>query len=215
MISSAANIAAARLFNRVLADYPQARSRLAQHAHAVICVHVGPLESSLRVTPQGGVEPLGESGASAEDTSVTLHIPLRALPALLAKEPDATKEVRFEGRGDNSSELAHTLSTIAQNVEWDIEEDLSQLLASAGLGQQWADIVSHRAVGTVKSTHAWRVEAQQRFAENLAEYLTHERNAFATREELDDMTRDNQTLRDDVARLEARLNLLQSKAPTT
>ncbi len=211
VISSTANIAAAKLFNRVLADYPQARARLVQHAHAVVCVQVGPIEAGMRVTPTGGVEPLGESGAAADDTRVNLNIPLRALPALLAKEEGATKQVRFDGHGANSSELAHTLSTIAQNVEWDIEEDLSQLLAGAGLSSQWADIVAHRAVGTVKDTHAWRVEAQQRFAENVAEYLTHERDAFATNDELDQLRRDNQTLRDDVARLEARLNILQSK----
>jgi ubiquinone biosynthesis protein UbiJ len=66
----------------------------------------------------------------------------------------------------------------------------------------------------VKTSHQWRIDVQRRLAENVAEYLTHERDAFATEEELDLLRRDNQTLRDDVARLEARLLHLQAKAPT-
>ncbi|MCA3054261.1 MAG: SCP2 domain-containing protein, partial [Rhodocyclaceae bacterium] len=112
----------------------------------------------------------------------------------------AFRQVAFEG----DSELAHVLSTVARGVEWDIEEDLSRLLG----GGKLADIVSHRVVGTTKSIADWRDEAGQRFTENVAEYLVHEREAFITKDQLEQMTRDNEMLRDDVARLEARLNLL-------
>jgi ubiquinone biosynthesis protein UbiJ len=101
--------------------------------------------------------------------------------------------------------LAHTLSTVARSVEWDVEEDLSRLLGSGKFG----DIVSHRIVGTAKSLASWRDEAGQRFTENVAEYLVHERDAFITAEDLEQLTRDNETLRDDVARLEARVALIK------
>jgi ubiquinone biosynthesis protein UbiJ len=42
----------------------------------------------------------------------------------------------------------------------------------------------------------------------VAEYLVHEREAFITKDQLEQLARDNEVLRDDVARLEARVNLL-------
>jgi ubiquinone biosynthesis accessory factor UbiJ len=212
VISSSVNLPAAKLINRVLSDYPMARERLAKYAGARFDTAVGPLSVSLRIRADGGVEPVGEGAADAP--ALTLSIPLAALPGLLARDAGAMKQVHFDSHGHDSSELAQTLSIIAQQVEWDIEEDVSQLLSRAGFGHQWADIVAHRAGGAVKASHAWRIDAEQRLAENVAEYLTHERDAFATEEELDQLRRDNQTLRDDVARLEARLLHLQAKAPT-
>ena len=131
---------------------------------------------------------------------VEFRIPITALSGLLRKDPYAFRQVAFEG----DSELAHVLSTVARGVEWDIEEDLSRLLGGGKLG----DIISHRVVGTINSIAEWRDEAGQRFTENVAEYLVHEREAFITRDQLEQMARDNEMLRDDVARLEARLNLL-------
>ena len=40
---------------------------------------------------------------------------------------------------------------------------------------------------------------------NVAEYLTEERRAFITQRELEELARQNETLRDDIARLDARL----------
>ncbi len=195
------NFAAAKLVNRVLSDYPAARERLALHALARIDVHVGPVSASLRLTPQGAVEPVGEG--ATEPANVTFRVPLSAIPSLLRKDPDAYRAVAFEG----DSELAQVLSTIARGVEWDIEEDLSRLLGHGKV----ADIVSHRVVGTAKSLREWRDEAGNRFTENVAEYLLHERDAFVHCDELEQMARDNETLRDDVARLEARLAILNNK----
>ena len=101
------------------------------------------------------------------------------------------------------------MSTVARAVEWDIEEDLSQLLG----GGKFGDIVSHRIVDGANSIKAWRDEAGERFTQNVAEYLVHERDAFITKDDLEQLARDNETLRDDVARLEARINLLPEKQP--
>ena len=198
---TAANLAAAKLINRVLSDYPLARERLALHAFARVAVHVGPLAVALRITPHGAVEAIGDGAPDlTAAASVIFRIPLTALPGLLRKDVAAFHEVAFEG----DSELAHALSTVARGVEWDVEEDLSQLLGGGRLG----DIVSHRVIGTTKSIAQWGNDAGQRFTENVAEYLVHEREAFITKHQLEQLARDNETLRDDVARLEARLRLL-------
>jgi ubiquinone biosynthesis protein UbiJ len=192
------NFAAAKMVNRVLSDYPTARQRLAHHALARIDVHVGPVLASLRLTPHGTIEPVGEG--AHERAQVTFRIPLARIPSLLRQDPSANRDVAFEG----DSELAQVLSTVAHGIEWDIEEDLSRLLGRGKL----ADIVSHRVVGTAKSLRAWRDDAGQRFTENIAEYLIHEREAFIHHDELEQFARHNETLRDDVARLEARLATL-------
>jgi ubiquinone biosynthesis accessory factor UbiJ len=199
-----ASLALAKLLNRVLSDYPLAGERLAEHALARIDVNVGPISAALRIAPSGYVEPAGVG--TDEVATVSFHIPLTTLPQLLKKDAAAYQQIAVSG----DSELAQLLSSIARNVEWDVEEDLSQLFG----GGAAADIVSHRIVSTAKSFAEWREDAAQRLSENVAEYLVHERNAFVDQAELAQLVNDNQTLRDDVARLEARLNLLNPTRAT-
>jgi ubiquinone biosynthesis protein UbiJ len=186
-----------KLFNRVLSDYPMAREQLAKHAGKVIAASLGPLETRLRVAADGSTEMIGEGGDIPPD--VSFQIPLSLLPRLAQKEQAAFGEVVFSG----DSEFAALLSTLAREIEWDIEEDLSQFVG---------DIAAHRIVDTVRRTHAWRLEATQRFTENVAEYLTEERRAFITRNDLETLALANEALRDDVARLEARLGKLTAPA---
>jgi ubiquinone biosynthesis accessory factor UbiJ len=204
MLTTAPNIVAAKLINRVLGDYPLARERLAAHARARIDVTLGVLTVSIRLNEDGRVEPIGEGATDV--AQVTVNIPLSAVPRLIKKDESAYREIAFTG----DSELAHTLSNIARNVEWDVGEDLSQLFG----GGTVADIVAERLTSGAKSITALRDEVGQRFTENMAEYLVHERNAFVTEDALEALTRDNETLRDDVARLEARVARLRSHFAT-
>jgi ubiquinone biosynthesis accessory factor UbiJ len=204
MLTTAPNIVAAKLINRILGDYPLARERLAAHARARIDVTLGVLTVSIRLNEDGRVEPIGEGATDV--AQVTFNIPLSAVPRLIKKDESAYREIAFTG----DSELAHTLSNIARNVEWDVGEDLSQLFG----GGTVADIVAERLTSGAKSITALRDEVGQRFTENMAEYLVHERNAFVTEDALEALTRDNETLRDDVARLEARVARLRSHFAT-
>ena len=199
-MAAALNYPLVKLFNRVLADYPMAREQLARHAGKVIAADVGPLESRLRVTPEGLAEMVGEGGDVQPD--VAFQIPLSLLPRLVQRDAAAFREVVFTGDG----EFAALLSTLAREIEWDIEEDLSKFVG---------DIAAHRVVDTVKRAHEWRQDATQRFTENVAEYLTEEKRAFITRNELETLALANETLRDDVARLEARLDKLPTESRTS
>lgn len=187
-----------KALNRVLADYPLAREQLGRHAHKEIALSIGPAEGRLRITPAGEVEPVGAGGTGAAD--VSFAVPLRLLPRLAAKDEAAMREVKFEG----DSELAALLADLSRHLEWDIEEDLSRMVG---------DIAAHRIVDAARSTHAWQQEAGERLTANLAEYLTEERRAFITARDLDDLARANELLRDDIARLEARLDLLTQPPP--
>jgi len=200
-----------KLFNRVLSDYPVAGERLSRHVGKSLDLAVGPMQgpirARLRVTAEGRFEPRGQSGAGGERGEVNeaagalvMRIPLPALRALATKDPEAYSRIQFEG----DSEFAQTLSIISRNVEWDIEHDLSRALG----GGHAAEIIAHRLVGAATGLAVWKDEASQRLLENLAEYLTHERDAFVTSAELESFRLDNENLRDAVARLEARVKLL-------
>lgn len=204
------NYAVVKLFNRVLSDYPLARTQLKAQAGKSVSITVGPVETRLRITDDGLAEMIGQVGQIGENgapnselhADVSMRIPLALLPRLLQKDESAYSEVVFDG----DSEFASLLSTLARNIEWDIEEDLSKIVG---------DIAAHRLVDTARRTHEWRQDATQRFTENVAEYLTEERRAFITRDHLEILSRDAETLRDDVARLEARLAKLAMKATSS
>ena len=183
---------AVQFFNRVLSDYPAARHRLRAHDGKVVAAQVGPAAMRMRVTADGEMELVGNAGTPTPDADVSLTVPLSLLPRLVNKDESALAQIVFTG----DAELAATLSDIARNVEWDVEADLSRVVG---------DVAAHRMVGTAQRAHAWQIDARQRFTANVAEYLTEERQAFIVTRELENLARQNETLRDDIARLDARL----------
>lgn len=188
-----------RFVNRVLSDYPAACERLRVHQDKVLAVIIGPVETVMRISNGGEFELVGDSGDESGGTvsDVSMTIPPSLLPGLATKDPDALSKITFSG----DSELAATLSDIARNVEWDFEADLSRVVG---------DVVAHRLVDAAQRANAWRADTGQRLTANVAEYLTEERREFISSRELEDLTRQNEALRDDIARLDARLSKLGS-----
>ena len=188
-----------KFVNRVLSDYPAARVQLQAHQGKLIAVTVGPVTTRMRVSREGEMALVGDTGTATPSPTpdVTLTIALALLPRLAAKDATALSKIGFAG----DSELAATLSDIARNVEWDIEADLSRVVG---------DIAAHRMVDTAQRGHEWRKDAAQRLTANVAEYLLEERRAFISTRELDELAQRSEILRDDIARLDARLARLQS-----
>ena len=185
-----------RLLNRVLNDYPAAQSRLVAYAGKTIGVKIARVEMRLRVTVDGRFEMLGDGSADVQ-LDVTLTIPLRLLPTLALKQESAYRQVEFTG----DTELAALLSELARHLKWDVEEDLSHVVG---------DIAAHRVVDSAKSLHAWGNDASRRLAENIAEYLTEERDVLITQRDAEDFARQVETLRDDTDRLEKRVARLMA-----
>lgn len=188
-----------------------ARERLSTHQGKTVSAQIGPIGEAvtlMRVTAAGEMEMVGEramnqnggdgrtgrngQSASSARPDVAFAIPLKLIPRLLRGDDSAFSEISFNG----DSEFAATLSTIGRNIEWDVEEDLSKLVG---------DIAAHRIVGTVKSLGTWQQDATTRLNENMVEYLAEEKRAFITHQALESLALTNETLRDDVARLEARI----------
>ena len=203
MLSESLRFPVIKFMNRVLSDYPAARVRMQAHEGKVIATQIGRVTTRMRITRDGEVELVGNTGQStavpASDVSVTL--PLSLLPGLAIHDDAAFSQIVFTG----DSELAATLSDIARNIEWDAEADLSRVVG---------DVAAHRIVDSARRADAWRKQAGQRLSENVAQYLTDERQAFITSRELEALARQNESLRDDIARLDARLVKIQAECLT-
>ena len=186
----------ARLVNRVLRDYPLAGERLARFAGKIARFQSGPFDLRLMVAGDGAVE----VAPSMAEPDLLVRIPPALLPRLAAAEETAFKEVAFEG----DAEFAQEVSYLARNLKWDVEEDLSRVTG---------DIVAHRIVSGARDLHAWSREARARLGANVQEYLTEERPALVPRRDADAFIREVDALRDDVARLEKRIELLGRGTP--
>ncbi len=188
------NYPVVKFLNRVLSDYPLARDSLKAHSGKSIHATVGPVSTRLRLSASGEFEMVGSSSdGSSAAPDVAFRISLALLPRLARGDESAFSEVAFEG----DSELASALSSIARNVDWDVEEDLSRVIG---------DIGARRIVGTAQAAREWSSDAKTRLMANVAEYLTEEKRAFATKRDFEMLATDNENLRDALARLEAKIN---------
>ena len=222
--------------NHVLAQQGWAREKLKPHAGRSVRVTALPLDFTLAITPEGLVgavlqgSPVDNSshqGVQADDQSksaprsdpkhepnseskressagasrppdVTLRIPLASVP-LFALDPDrAMKDVRIDG----DAEFAQTLSQLARELRWDAEEDLSRVTG---------DIAAHRLMQGARTMQTYAKDAAQRMAETTTAFLIDEDPVLVRKSMAEQFAREVSTLRDDCARLEKRLELLELK----
>ena len=183
--------------NHVLASAPLAKERLARFAGKTAAFHVGPLDFAWTVQTTGEVTAAVTN--ATRDLDVTLSPFL--VPRIAAGDTQAMREVRMEG----DAEFAHEISFLASNLTWDVEEDLSKVTG---------DIAAHRIVGGAKTGVAWAKDSAHRLAAGAAEYWTEESPLIASRVKVDEFIRGVSEFRDDVERLEKRIELLE-RTPAT
>jgi ubiquinone biosynthesis protein UbiJ len=177
--------------NHLLAREPWARQKLNAHAGKVACFDAGVIAVRLKVGADGMVQ----SAAPDDSPNVTIHARLTDLP-LMAQNPErAFSYVRIEGDAD----FANTISQLSQSLRWEAEDDLSKLIG---------DIPAARLVGTAKSALDTVRSTQQKLAENLAEYFLEEKPMLVRPQVTDDFAGEVTRLRDDVERLDKRIEKL-------
>jgi ubiquinone biosynthesis protein UbiJ len=183
---------AAAGLNHLLAQQPWAAERLKAFAGQCVEFRCPPFPNLRFAILDTGF--LKEAGAEAESVLVVKLEPA-ALPLLAAHDEGALKEVAIEG----SAELASTVQYLSRHLVWDIEEDLSRF---------FGDILAHRLASGGRAFAAWQRDAATRLAENLAEYWTEEQPLLARPADVEKFCREVDTLRDDAARLEKRIERL-------
>lgn len=115
-----------------------------------------------------------------------------------ASGEEAIRDGSLEVIGD--AELAQAFQKLLGYGRPDIEEELSGLIG---------DVAAHRLGEVARSVSNWGREAGNTLRQNITEYLQEERRDVPSRYELETFTRNVDELRDDVARVEARLKQLE------
>ncbi|RZT43160.1 ubiquinone biosynthesis accessory factor UbiJ [Cupriavidus agavae] len=191
--------------NHLIEQEPWACSLLAPFAGRVIVFDAAAFALSLRVTGQGCIE----LAPPAELAAVTLLVPLQQWPLVVADVAEggqaaAMRHVRIEG----DAELANAVSTLARNLRWDAAEDLSRALRGV-MGGPVSDSVAQRVVDGARQAHESATRVGRALLDNVTEYLLDEQPTLVRHAALDGFSADVARLRDDLARLEKRLERLE------
>lgn len=126
------------LINHVLMQEPQAMQRLVRQQGRVVLAQWRIFTFVLRITPAGLFD-LAEPGA-VPDLSLTVlqESPLRLAQGLVQGDKPA---VRIEG----DVQLAADINWLADNLRWDVEEDLARIVG---------DVPAHLLAQTVTTVYA-------------------------------------------------------------
>jgi len=189
MIEQLTTTAALGVLNRMLAREQWARERLAPFAGRVARFEAPPFTLAFRID---------ESGVFADseraEPAVTVGADLAALPLALGDPQAMMRNVSLKGDAD----FAQALAFVLQNLRPEPEEELSRFVG---------DVAAQRIVGFLRSSAShWR-ELAERMLENSAHYLVTETPMIVGRDEVGEFNAEVARLRDDVARLEKRVEL--------
>lgn len=189
MIEQLTTAAALGVLNRMLAREEWARERLAPFAGRVARFEAPPFALAFRIEV-GGVF----ADAARAEPAVTVGADLAALPLALGDPQAMMRNVSLKGDAD----FAQALAFVLQNLRPEPEEELSRFVG---------DVAAQRIVGLLRSSAShWR-ELAERMLENSAHYLVTENPMIVGRDEVSEFNADVARLRDDVARLEKRVEL--------
>jgi ubiquinone biosynthesis protein UbiJ len=183
------------VLNRGLPRSPRARQLCGELAGSCLGVEVRGVTRIL-VRSSGDVLHLARDAAGAADADVS-GSPLHLL-ALAGPSPEAVlQQGAVEIRGD--VEIARKYRELARLLTPDLEEELSLAIG---------DVPAHQLGRLARTMFDWSRQAAATAVQNVAEYLAHERADLVPRAEADQFTSGVDRLREDVDRLEARINLL-------
>lgn len=183
--------------NHLLRQQSWARDRLAGHAGSHLCLRAWPLSADLNFSISEAGLIVAVQEVKTPDLLVTLKP--AAIPLLLRRHPDAMKNVDLVGNAG----LAAAVQELFQRLDWDVEEDLSQVVG---------DIAANRMARTGREFLTWQRDALERTAQNFAEYWTEENPLLARRADVDQFRLDLQSLENDLGHTQARLDSLARRA---
>jgi ubiquinone biosynthesis protein UbiJ len=183
-----------QLINRGLPRSPRARALCAELAGKSLAVEIPGL-ARLRLTSNGATLDIASDAVPAD---ATLTGGVLALAALAGDEPQAVVQ-----RGDvaisGDAQLAERFRELGRLLRPDPEEELALLVG---------DVAAHRLGRLARSALRLPRRAARTTLMNLAEYLGHERGDLVPRREGEQFLRGVDSLREDVDRLEVRLERL-------
>jgi ubiquinone biosynthesis protein UbiJ len=180
------------VLNRLLDTQPALQARLARHVGKQAVLRLPPLEVGFAVLAAGR---LGRRDPEAA-TDTEIRVGPDRLLALLAGDREALKQAQVSGDGVLASDIAAAFD----GFDW-----------ALALRPWLGDIAAARAGQALAAFGQWRQQAHAALGRSLAEYATFEAGMLADRLAVRRFVAEVDALRDDAARLEARLTLLEAK----
>lgn len=183
------------VLNRGLPRSPRARELCNELDGRSLALDVRDVTRFL-VRSSGAVLHVTHDAVAAADAEVS-GSPLSLL-ALAGRSPEAVlQKGAVEIHGD--AEVARNYRELAHLLMPDLEEELSLAIG---------DVPAHQLGRLARAVLGWSRQTAAIAAQNVAEYLAHERADLVPRAEADQFISGVDRLREDVDRLEARVKLL-------
>lgn len=177
-------------FNHFLSQAPLAQAELVKLAGHSVAWIIPPVRIVGTVTPHGT---LAECESPPE---AVLRVSLAGLVSKAQGKSLTPADIHLEG----DTILACQLASATRHFAWHWGEDLSQLIG---------DVLAHRVERMANATMKACTTSALRLGENLAEYFTEEAFVLARGRDVNAFIRAVDVLRDDVARFDKKLSLLQ------
>jgi len=198
-LAAAATEVLEQTINAALQLDPEGSAALGRFTGKVIAIELQGSPLTLFCLPGTGSLLLMTQFSGEPDTTLSGR-PL----ALFKLVTGDSRRVLFEGEVKISGdvELGQQFKQVLDRLHIDWEEALSHFTG---------DIVAHKVGHLLREVDSWWQHTRERISANGAEYLQQEMWVLPTRQEVEQFYEGVETLRDDVARLAARLELLTSK----
>ncbi len=185
------------VLNRGLPRSPRAQQLCAELAGRRIAIEA-PAVARLLVESTGNSLRITRGTLPADAEVVGGPLSLLALGGSAADERLSRGEV--EVRGD--AELAQKFQELARLLRPDPEEELSIFIG---------DVAAHRIGRLARGALGWTRSAAATLLQDVGEYFSHERADLVSREEGEQFLRGVDALREDLDRLDARIELLRQR----
>jgi ubiquinone biosynthesis protein UbiJ len=181
----------ATALNHLLKQSGWALSRLAAFAGKTARFNIAPFSFSYTIQEDGSVRAADEN-ASAD---ASCNIAPSLLPRLGLQDEAAFAQIQSSGDAALLAEIFY----LSRNLRWDAAEDISRITG---------DMAAERLVNLATAAHHRIRESALNLTQAYAEYWTEERPLVAKSTHINSFVQQVDALRDDVARLEQRINRL-------
>jgi len=182
-----------RSLNHLLRQTPGASEALLRHVGASVRFDLTLTQLDFRIADDGY---FSEAAVESPDAVI------RPTAALLTRLPFFGREALRHADYSGDPALLATLDRVFKSVSWDVEADLAPLVG---------DVAAHRLSSFGRDALAGIRNSLSALGHNASEYVIEEAELMARGVDVARFNRAVDTLADDVARLEARLNFLQAR----
>jgi ubiquinone biosynthesis protein UbiJ len=188
------------ILNRNIKETTPARELCQQLDGKIVAVRIRNTDLAMYFEISDGVIILAADSES--DPDVVLTGSLLALARMAGPSGNATRGAAVRDGALDLTGDAYTAQAFQELLAYakpDIEEELSNFVG---------DAAAHRAGKLARNVGKWAADARRTVGSNIREYLQEEGRDVPSRYEVERFAHQVDSLRDDVARLEARINRL-------